>query len=291
MYKQDEGKSISANFVTTHYVDEQYHQRHSQLLHRHEEVLELLYVMKGSGRYIVSGRKYEIGEGCLVICNEGVIHGEPRFQSYQSLTSYCCVLNRLQLPGLEENCLIAEGRNPVLYFTEEREALEHMFLALDNLDQRSPENRGICEMLANAILNLVYIKLCQRQEMNETVHENTEEFIQNIMDYMDEHYKEPLTLQDLGRHFYVSQYHLSHIFKDETGISPMKYMLNRKIGESQNLLMNTDRSIGEISFELGFNDNCHFSATFKKYIGLTPSQYRNHFQRGNETKREYIRKD
>ena len=62
---------------------------------------------------------------------------------------------------------------------------------------------------------------------------------------------------------------------DEMGRRAHMY---RKIGESQNLLMNTELPIGTISDRMGFLDNCHFSTTFKKYIGLTPTQYRQHFQ-------------
>ncbi len=268
---------ISAHFVTTHFVDEQYHEQHSQLVHSHADELELLYIMRGTGRYIVSGKEYPIGAGNLIICNAGAIHGEPSMQSH-SLKSYCCVLNRLSLPGLPENNLIENSRNPVLFFSEDRDAVEHIFLALDELDQKDKALGSVCDLLANALLNLVYAKLRRRRETNERLHENNEEFIQHITRYLDEHYREPLTLQELGKQFFISQHYLSHIFKDETGLSPMKYVLYRKIGESQNLLMNTPLSIGEISHQLGFNDNCHFSTTFKKYIGLTPTQYRNHFR-------------
>ena len=107
---------------------------------------------------------------------------------------------------------------------------------------------------------------------------NTEEFIQNIMQYLDTHYIEPLQLHELGTRFHISPFYLAHIFKAETGISMMKYVMCRKIGESQNLLMNTSLPIGIISERLGFNDHCHFSTTFKKYIGITPTQYRQHFR-------------
>ena len=90
---------------------------------------------------------------------------------------------------------------------------------------------------------------------------------------------ESLQLPELGERFHISHYYLSRLFKAETGLSPMKYVMYRKIGESQNLLMNTELPIGTISDRMGFLDNCHFSTTFKKYIGLTPTQYRQHFQK------------
>ena len=92
---------------------------------------------------------------------------------------------------------------------------------------------------------------------------NAEEFLQNVTLYLDEHYHEPISLKELAERFHISQYYLAHIFKDEIGLSPMKYVLYRRIGESQNLLMNTAMPVGEISDRLGFSDNCHFSTTFK----------------------------
>lgn len=89
---------------------------------------------------------------------------------------------------------------------------------------------------------------------------------------------EPLTLEELGETFNISHYYLSHLFKTETGLSPMKYIVHRKIGEAQNLLMNTDMLIGQICEVTGFSDSCHFSSMFKKYIGVTPTQYRQHFR-------------
>lgn len=97
--------------------------------------------------------------------------------------------------------------------------------------------------------------------------------------YLDQHFMESLQLPELGERFHISHYYLSRLFKEETGLSPMKYVTYRKIGESQNLLMNTELPIGTISDRMGFLDNCHFNTTFKKYIGLTPTQYRQHFQK------------
>lgn len=205
----------TAQFVDLHFVDEKYHEHHSQLLHKHDDVLELFYVMKGEGQYLVAGKKYFVRSGNLVICNAGVMHGEEPFRRH-NMESYCCVLQGGALHGMQPNGLVEK---------------------------------------------------------------NTEEFIQNIMQYLDTHFIEPLQLQELGMRFHISPFYLAHIFKAETGISMMKYVMCRKIGESQNLLMNTQIPIGVISEKLRFSDHCHFSTTFKKYIGITPTQYRHHFQK------------
>lgn len=270
------GTVPTAQFVDLHFVDENYHKKHSQLLHWHADVLELFYVMKGEGKYVVGGREYIVRPGNLVICNANVLHGEMPFREHM-MESYCCVMQGISLPDVPQNTLTMPAWNPVLFFAEDRKAVEHILLALSEL-HTSTENSETCNRLANALLALVYDRLQKRQQTNIMTNKNTDEFIQNIMRYLDKHYMEPLQLQALGERFHISQFYLSHIFKAETGLSPMKYVMCRRIGEAQNMLMNTVMPVSEIGAELGFNDNCHFSTTFKKYVGLTPTQYRQHLR-------------
>lgn len=269
--------TLSAKFVNMHFVNEKYHQNHSQLIHRHDDVLELLYIMQGDGQYIVNGKAYPVQPGNLIICNSGVMHGEAPHLKHCA-KSYCLVLKDLSLPGLPLNTLTKASDPPVYYFAEERSVVEHMILALYEQHMHAPASYNVCNPLANALLNLMYTKILSRQKAGTLVQKNNEEFIQSIIQFLDEHYQEPLSLPELGKEFHISPSYLSHIFKTEMGLPPMKYLMNRKIGESQNLLMNTSLPITEISDGLGFNDSGHFSRTFKKYIGITPSEYRQYFR-------------
>ena len=97
------------------------------------------------------------------------------------------------------------------------------------------------------------------------------------MDYLNEHYAENLSLDKISEHFFISKSNLSHYFKRETGLSPIQYIMQRRIGEAQSLLVETSQPIQEIEFRLGFNDSAHFSKMFKKYVGVTPNEYRKHF--------------
>jgi len=273
---QSQSSLSDLQFVNLHFVDENYHKLHSQLLHKHEDVLELFYVMQGDGQYIVGGKEYIVQPGNLVICNQDILHGEAPFCG-RNMESYCCVVRGVNLPGLPPNTLTRAQQNPILYFAEDRSIAEHILRALCELNQQHTANPNPCHLLAAAFVELVCGKLHLRQQANAITHRNNEEFIQNVTKYLDHHFMESIQLPQLAERFHISQYYLSRLFKAETGLSPMKYIMYRKIGESQNLLMNTDLPIGTISDRLGFIDNCHFSTTFKKYIGLTPTQYRQHF--------------
>jgi len=279
---------ITANFVDIHYVNEEYHRRHPQLVHLHPDVLELLYILKGNGTYIVDGKSYPVSRGSLIICNPSILHGEAYSvrQKEDTLESCCCVLNNLQLPGLPPNCLTKKTQSPLLTFDQDQDSVEGIMSTLNELSRDLDYYQNVCYFLANSLLNTVYLKLNDGEEtlLDTSVQKDSaalnsrRAFARQVTSYLDEHFMEPLTLEDLGEIFHVSHYHLAHLFKLETGLSPMKYVTHRRIGESQNLLMNTDRKIGEISSEVGFEDNCYFTSTFKKYVGLTPTEYRRHFR-------------
>ncbi len=269
--------SIRARFSRLHYVDQDYHSNHSQLLHSHEDCLELLYIMSGEGQYIVGGRQWPVHSGNLVICNAGVLHGETYF-SANNMETYCCVLDNISIGGMPGNDFQRLTQNPILNFVEERQCVEHLILALASLNPEAAAFSKTRDLLAETILIIVCEKLLQRHQEDTVLHNNVDDFIDLVIKYLETYYKEPITLSDLGNRFHVSHYYLSHIFKEQTGYSPMKYVVQLKIGEAQKLLMNTEKSIGSISEELGFSDNSHFNVMFKKYTGLSPTEYRQYFK-------------
>ncbi len=267
--------ALDAEFVELIYVGEEYHRNHSQLIHKHDDVLELFYIMNGSGQYTAAGRTYPVRRGSLVICNAGVMHGESPYW-HNTMISYCCVLRRLMVPGLPKNTLTAPTSSPVCFFIDDRETVESILRALHQQQVTQDSPQVVSCLLANALLNLIYARLCRYADDTDVI--RSEEFLQCIIAWLDNHYREPMTLEELGTRFHISPSYLSHIFKTETGFSPMKYLLYRRVGESQRLLMNSDLPVSQISDQLGFNDNSHFCRTFKKYVGLTPSAYRHHFR-------------
>ena len=100
--------------------------------------------------------------------------------------------------------------------------------------------------------------------------------------YIEEHYKENLTLEDLAQVAHVSRFYLSHAFSREYGISPISYLLERRIRESLHLLSETRLTLAEISEMLGFSSPSYFSQSFKRSQGIPPLAYRAHC-RGTRT--------
>ena len=95
-----------------------------------------------------------------------------------------------------------------------------------------------------------------------------------IRQYIGTHFTEQLTLEDIGEAMSMSPYHLAHIFKEITGMSPIHYMIRCRVGEAQNLLISTDYSATQIAAIVGYTNVNHFNAIFAKLVGLPPIRYR-----------------
>ena len=98
--------------------------------------------------------------------------------------------------------------------------------------------------------------------------------IQNCCDYISLHIREKLTISELSSLTGYTDYYLSRKFKAETGLSLLDYIKQKKVEVAEKLLASTNLTVQEISEQLSFCSRCHFSETFQKFTGTTPTQYR-----------------
>lgn len=91
--------------------------------------------------------------------------------------------------------------------------------------------------------------------------------------YIDDNYYKSLTVQELADHFHMSRQHLTRIFKEETGVSPYAYIIDKKIKRAKVLLINPEIKISEIVNLLNFTDESHFNHAFRSRVGMSPRQY------------------
>jgi two-component system, response regulator YesN len=99
-------------------------------------------------------------------------------------------------------------------------------------------------------------------------------------EYIDEHFAEAITLEEAAEHVGLSPYYFSKLFKDRFGITFIDYITEIRMKRAKELMENPDVSIKEVCYTVGYKDPNYFSRVFKKYTGLTPSEYR----KGKETR-------
>lgn len=98
--------------------------------------------------------------------------------------------------------------------------------------------------------------------------------LHDVTEYLDAHYTETLSLDDLSTRFYISKYYLSREFKKEHGITIVQYLLTKKITHAKELLRYSNSSIEDIAVLCGIDDASYFNKVFKKLEGCTASEYR-----------------
>ncbi|CQR24168.1 AraC family transcriptional regulator [Streptococcus varani] len=106
--------------------------------------------------------------------------------------------------------------------------------------------------------------------------------IEDLKIYIDNYFDRDLTLTNLAQKMFVSEQYLSKLFKEEVGIGISEYIIRKRLEKVRSFLTETELSITDIAFSAGFSNINSFNRLFKKYQGLTPSDYR------SETKKNVV---
>lgn len=237
------------------------------LLHAHP-CTELFYVVGGQGQFQVSGQVLPVEADSLVIVNPNVEHTELSLNAspleyivlgveglaFQAEESSECGYSLLNLRGVRDS------------------VLPHLRAMLQEIEAKPMGYQVVCQDL----LEILVMKLMRHSRSALWVtpmHRATRECAA-VRRYLDSHYKENLSLNLLAQVAHLNKYHLAHQFRREFGVSPIHYLLSRRIAESRQLLADTDLSISQISQTLGFSSPSYFSQSFRRAEGVSPQEYR-----------------
>lgn len=100
------------------------------------------------------------------------------------------------------------------------------------------------------------------------------DFFTSIVNYIKKNYTQDISSKDICSHFYCSRSKFSHIFNDKMGMSISSYINNLRCETAKELLINSELSVTDIAFSVGYKDSNYFTYIFKKNIGVSPSVFR-----------------
>ena len=250
---------------------------HPRVMHAHEDFVEIILICSGSSEYLIHDKKYFIRPGDLLVYNAGVVHDEISGPDIE-IGSYCVAIGGLHMPGLKPNMLIPADEGYVFptrrSFGDLRILFEMMFR---NLASGEPRAEAFCSSLMHALLVKVLAVTEGADAADEKPVEEPPILGRRIKEYIDRHYMEPITLQSMGEALHISPYYLSHVFKQMSGYSPVQYLLRRRIGEAQTLLITTDLPITRIAEMVGYDTQSYFNLQFTKNVGMPPNKYRQNY--------------
>lgn len=257
-------------------------------LHSHDFV-EICYVYAGSGYHVIDDQEYRVAKGDLFLINYEMTHGFYRGREDKELLTY----NLLFKPGfLDENLLPFHDFSSLtmsyLFKNEWDDDLVREDLRLSSSDQREFDSL-ISKMLHEynarqdgyiAILRAHMIELIvkmMRAFSNRSTHDPVQprkaSMIEAAIRHLDDHYNETTSLVELARKTFISKNYFCQLFKETTGMTVSQYTQQVRIEEASRLIIETDKSMAEIAYEVGYSDYKAFYVTFKKLKGVSPGEY------------------
>ena len=241
--------------------------------HTHNHV-ELFYIVGGKGQFLIEDQLYPVNTNHLVIINPNVTHTEVSFNAQPM--EYIV----LGIEGIELS--ISENSNGHFCILDQFESVEISSCLRNILREMELKQTGY-EDICQAYMEILIIRLMRSTGLS--LPAESQNTVGNhqcaaVRRYIDLHFKEALSLDQLAAEAHINKYHLAHAFKQEYGISPIQYMITRRLEESKYLLAETDLSMSQIAQLLGFSSLSYFSQVFRRTQTVTPMEYRQRIQRG-----------
>ena len=238
------------------------------LEHSHKSC-ELIYLLKGRESLVYDGRRYEAAENDVLLIDADINHQE--FASSDTVREAIVVtFDRFRFPDLPENHLIEKGVSPVVRL-EADDPIADLFQVL--LEESRNENYMGYSMVS-AALKMILVRILRKVGKGEKGRTTSFMECEKVKDYIDENYGTKITLDDLADIAYISKGHLSHQFKIAVGEAPIRYLINKRIEVAKDLLINSDLSIADIAYKVGYDNQTYFSQFFDKEVGMSPTAYR-----------------
>lgn len=241
----------------------------NSLLHMHH-FSELFYVVRGKGEFIVEEKRFPVKEDDLVIINSQTLHTEVSV--YDQPLEYVAL-------GIEGLSFVFQPEEEeiknysVFNYRGKKNEFWFYFKTLTKEIQDKPKGyETVCQnVLEILLLNLMRDSNCTFALIptNRISKECTA-----LKQYIDTHFKENITLDQLADVIHMNKFYLTHTFRKTYGMAPIAYMIGKRIEESKYLLENTDFSLSQISDIVGFSSPSYFSQTFKRTEQESPKEYR-----------------
>lgn len=252
------------------------HLTNPRTAHSHPDQLEIYYVTAGNGEILLDGRVFSVRKGDLIGVNSNIVHDENPERN--AFSTYVFSITGVSLPFMQPNHIVPSGHSPQIKSSEETEFIHKLMKLIEyDADLRGRHQNNITISLLQILIYKLMLMFQENLSEYFAVDNHSEysyNLVMNTKEYVDHHYMEDLTLDDLARHATLSSSYISRMFKHYFGFSPMQYLARRRIGEAESLLILTDEPITVIALKCGYSSPSNFNRVFQKYLGISPKEYR-----------------
>jgi len=229
-----------------------------------------ILVEDGSGKLCYGNKEYEVKKGDIVFidCIKPYAHESSQEDLW---TLRWCHFNGIGMSEIYKK-YCERGGQPVFHPNQTdkyNDLLKELYMVAEGQEY-------VRDMRINVILSQLIMLLMEDSWNPDMVpnvaHKRME--LQNVKQYLDEHYTEKITLDQLSNRFFINKYYLTKIFHETYGMTIVNYLNQKRITQAKHMLRFTDMSMEEIADKIGMTDANYFSRTFKKIEGVRPSEFR-----------------
>lgn len=238
---------------------------------------ELDFDIQGNRRLTLDGKEYITEPGSIIFKRPG--------QWCTSSGGYNMYILTIEWTEEEVEKLDYARNSPITYnrtpFPEEILSLPHVFTPEHGAELLSIYKRlaviykqqtrqRLTEMQLSRLLYLICADAMNNRLQKEEEYTPTDK----ILSYINTHYMEKITLEDLANHAHLSRHYLVHMFRKETGKTPFEFIMSTRLEEAKRLLGCTNLSIAEIASQCGFESSSYFCRCFRTAFNTTPRSFK-----------------
>ena len=247
-------------------------------LHWHEEV-QFVYVLEGSVRFQVNEQEIVVESGEGLFINSQCLHGAKNERGTNGI--YLCLNVLPSFLMMPELCSAYVA--PYLQATNlghikiehadgwGTDACNHIYSIYEHLT----EAEEFYEIHITQHLAALWLLLISNAEpVTEPVNTRKNKRIKDMLTWIHLHYGEEVSLQDIARAGLLSKSECCRYFKSILGLSPMQYVNQHRIEKSLSLLQDTELSVTEIAYQVGYNGSSYYIEQFRRHMHTTPKNYR-----------------
>ena len=253
--------------------------------HWHEEI-EVIIVLDGSCDYRINLDSFVINKGDILIIGSQSLHSLTSIPN-ENMTWASFVFNINMLKSSNTDGTLLKYIAPLLNHEHQLPIIlkdnincyPKIFDVIENIIYCYYEKDIAYELELKSLLfkffSLLYKNdLIERNQSKNNLTINTTDKIKLVLNYINDHYSEDISINTLAELCEYSEYHFMRFFKKHIGLTCVQYINNLRLEKSSILLTSTNNAIMDISLEVGFDNLSYFNKLFKRKYNLTPKEFR-----------------
>ncbi len=239
----------------------------------------LIYIISGSCTYNIDNVLYPVKKGDIILCNPGIYHGRILAEE-EEITEFHVGVGNLCIKNMPRDGLIPQGACPVVSMVKHEQDFSKCYN--DIMSEQEKNEPGGDLVIKTLVMKLIVIFLRETYYIEKAgsiglyslEYYERNDLVNTIISFINENYMKNISLDKISKNMYLSPVYISRIFKEETGESPINYLIKTRLNKARDLLEEGRLSIKSVAESVGYNDAYYFSKLYKKYFGCPPSRHR-----------------